>query len=52
MSTKIIVTNVTAMQGKYGTGRGTIQATLKQLIQSDKRRGLKTQLMAIDDAKP
>jgi hypothetical protein len=51
MSTKIIVTNVTAMQAKYGTGWSTIQAALRQVIQADKRRGLQTQLMAIDDAK-
>ena len=39
------------MQAKYGAGLSTIQATLKQLIQADKGRGLETQLMAIDDTR-
>jgi hypothetical protein len=51
MSTKIIVTNMSTMQAKYGSGWNTIEAALKRLIQADKGRGLETQIVAIDDAK-
>jgi hypothetical protein len=47
---KVIVTNLSALKQKYGSGLAKIQAAVKQLIEADKGRGLKTVLVALDDA--
>jgi len=48
---KVIVTNLTALQAKYGSaGVNKIQAAVKDLIKADKQRGLTTVLVAVDRA--
>ena len=48
---KVIVTNLSALKGKYGTaGVEKIQSALKNLIAKDQQRGLVTRLYALDDA--
>jgi hypothetical protein len=51
MNDKILITNNTALQQKYGTGFGKIQTAIKQLIAADKARGLNTKVIAVDDPK-
>lgn len=51
MSTKILVTNWSALKSKYGSGVSKIRNAIQSLIVSDKNRGVKTKLIAIDDAK-
>ncbi len=51
MTDKIIITNLTAVKGKYGAaGLKKIQNAVKDLIAADKKRGLTTSLIALDDA--
>ena len=51
MDDKVIVTNLTALTQKYGSsGVKKIKAAVKKLIAADKKRGLKTTLIALDDA--
>jgi Peptidase family C25 len=51
MADKVIVTNLTALKQKYGAaGLKTIQSAVKDLIAADKKRGLSTSLVALDDA--
>ncbi|MBW8036227.1 MAG: hypothetical protein FVQ79_11500 [Planctomycetes bacterium] len=50
MSTKVIVTNMSVLRSKYGRGVSRITQEIKQLISADKLRGVKTKLLAIDDA--
>src|SRR5688572_7543025 len=51
MTTKIIVTNETALKAKYGSaGLKKINAALKKLIAADKTRGIGTRVIAIDNA--
>jgi len=47
---KIIVTNVTALRGKYGSKYGQVSAALAALKASDAARGLKSRLVALDSA--
>ncbi len=48
---KVIVTNLTALKQKYeAAGVKAIQAAVKGLIAADKKRGLNTALVALDDA--
>jgi hypothetical protein len=50
MSDKVILTNLTALKQKYGaTGLKKIRSALKDLIAADKKRGLITSLVALDD---
>lgn len=51
MPDKVIVTNMAALKKKYGAaGVKSIQSAVRDLIAADKRRGLTTTLVAIDDA--
>jgi hypothetical protein len=51
MADKVIVTNLTALKQKYGAaGLKTIQSAVRDLIAADKKRGLSTSLIALDDA--
>ena len=50
MDDKIIITNVSVLKKKYGSGFKKIESTIKKLITADKKRGLQTRLIAIDDA--
>jgi hypothetical protein len=45
---KVIVTNVSALQAKYGSGYALINAAIKQLIAADKQRGLTSKLIPLD----
>ena len=47
---KVIVTNVTALKAKYGSAYGKVKAALAALAASDKARGLKSKLVAIDSS--
>ena len=50
MADKVIVTNMTALKQKYGAaGLKKIQTAVKDLIAADKKRGLTTTLVALDD---
>jgi hypothetical protein len=51
MDDKIIVTNLTALRDKYGAaGVKKIKTAVNKLVAADKKRGLKTKLLALDDA--
>src|SRR5688572_27337833 len=51
MDDKIIVTNLAALKEKYGAaGVKKIKTAVNKLIAADKTRGLKTKLIALDDA--
>ena len=51
MDDKIIVTNLSALKAKYKpAGAAQIKAACKQLIAADKKRGLATRIINIDDA--
>lgn len=51
MTDKVIVTNISALKQKYDEkGLKNIQAAVKALIDADKKRGLSTSLIALDDA--
>ncbi|HEV8428232.1 MAG TPA: hypothetical protein VGQ41_10065 [Pyrinomonadaceae bacterium] len=51
MADKVIVTNVTVLKEKYGAaGMKKIDGALKDLIAADKKRGLATSVVAIDNA--
>jgi hypothetical protein len=47
---KIVVTNVTALKTKYGAAYGEVKTALAALAASDKQRGLKSRLIAIDSS--
>ena len=48
---KVIVTNVNALKNKYGTAGWTaIRSAIRSLVVADKKRGVTTKLVAIDDA--
>ena len=52
MTDKVIVTNMTALKSKYKpAGIKAIDAAVKKMIAADKERGLKTIVVALDDAK-
>jgi hypothetical protein len=50
MVDKLILTNRSVLQVKYGTGLGKIDVALTALIAADKVRGLATKVVALDDA--
>jgi hypothetical protein len=51
MADKVIVTNLTALAQKYGAaGLKKIQSAVKDLITADKKRGLTTTLVALDNS--
>lgn len=50
MDDKIIATNLSAMKAKYGSGTSKIKTACDQLIAADKKRGLATRVINIDDA--
>lgn len=50
MDDKVIVTNLTALRNKYGKGVAKIEAAIKRLVAADKKRGITTRLVALDDA--
>jgi hypothetical protein len=48
---KVIVTNVKALEAKYGkAGVTAIRKAIRSLIAADKKRGISTRLVALDDA--
>lgn len=51
MDDKVIVTNLSALKSKYGAGGVTkISAAINKLIAADKKRGIITRLVPLDDA--
>ena len=50
MTDKILITNVPALQAKYGAGFPKIQTAIKALIAADKKRGIATVLFDVADA--
>ncbi|HXI22441.1 MAG TPA: hypothetical protein VNG71_01095 [Pyrinomonadaceae bacterium] len=51
MPDKVIITNLTALKAKYGaSGVTEIKSAITDLIAADKKRGLETVLVAVDDA--
>lgn len=50
MDDKVIVTNMSALRSKYGKGVAKIQAAVKRLVAADKKRGITTRFVALDDA--
>lgn len=50
MADKVIITNISALKGKYGAkGLSAIKKAVNTLIAADKKRGLNTDLIALDD---
>ena len=49
MTDKVIVTNMSALKDKYGSDLKTIRAALRKLIAADKKRGIATRLVALDN---
>lgn len=49
-TTKIIVSNHTALKAKYGAGLAKVNQAIKAPVASDAARGIKTKLISIDDA--
>jgi hypothetical protein len=48
---KVILTNVSALRAKYGpAGLEAVRSAIQKLIAADRRRGLATKLIALDDA--
>ena len=48
---KVILTNLSALRAKYGaSGLRAVQSAIRKLIATDRRRGLVTMLIALDDA--
>ena len=51
MDDKVIVTNISALRSKYGAaGLQKIEAAIRRLISADKKRGIATRLVGLDDA--
>jgi hypothetical protein len=50
MNDKIIVTNLSSLKRKYGNELKNIATAIEELIKTDRKRGLQTRLVAIDDA--
>lgn len=51
MPDKVIITNLTALKAKYGaSGVTDIKSAITDLIAADKKRGIETVLVAVDDA--
>ena len=50
MDDKIIVTNGSALKEKYKSGTSKIKVAVDQLIAADKKRGLATRVINVDDA--
>jgi len=52
MDDKVIVTHRGALKGKYGTkGLAKIRAAIAKLVAADKKRGVKTGVVYLDDAR-
>jgi hypothetical protein len=49
MDDKVIVTNLAALKSKYGAGLAKIEAAVKRLIAADKKRGITTRFVALDN---
>jgi len=47
---KVIITNLGALKKKYDDRFGRVRAAIDRLLEADKRRGLKTKLVAVDSA--
>jgi hypothetical protein len=50
MDDKVIVTNLTALKNKYGAALPKIEAAIKRLVAADKKRGITTRFVALNDA--
>jgi len=48
MADKVIVTNLSALRTKYGSGLTRIRAAIRRLVAADRKRGLRTRLVALD----
>lgn len=51
MNDKVILTNLSALNAKYKKDVSQINAAVKKLIAADKKLGLQTRLIALDDAR-
>ena len=49
MTDKIIVTNLTALKRKYGAGLKQIRSAVRRVALADKKRGIRTRLVALDN---
>jgi len=49
MNDKVIITNISALKTKYGKGVSAITKAVKDLIAADKKRGIGSILVALDD---
>ena len=49
MSTKVMVTNGRVLKKKYPRGAKKLQTAIKRLIAADKKRGVTTKLIALDN---
>ena len=49
MTDKIVVTNVSALRAKYGAGLSRIRAAIRRLVAADRKRGIRTRLVALDN---
>ena len=49
MTEKVIVTNLTALKQKYGSGLKRIRAAVRRLIAADRKRAVRTRLVALDN---
>jgi hypothetical protein len=50
MNDKVIITNLSAFKRKYGSRYSAISEAIKKLIAADKKRGINTKLIALDNA--
>jgi len=50
MNDKVIVTNLSALKKKYGSGFSAVKKAIDRLIAADKLRSIKTKLVALDNA--
>ena len=48
MTDKVIVTNISALKKKYGAGLTRIRAAIRRLVAADKKRSIRTRLVALD----
>jgi len=49
MTDKVVVTNVSALRAKYGAGLSRIRAAIRRLVAADRKRGIRTRLVALDN---
>jgi hypothetical protein len=50
MNDKVIVTNLSALKKKYGSGFSVVKKAIDRLIAADKRQGINTRLVALDNS--